>query len=67
MQAMMYMANFSERVVDIVVEDNTTPAPTTATATTQQAKTPGPTQSTPGFEIALGVLGAGIAYQLRRK
>ncbi|NJD54622.1 MAG: hypothetical protein FIB07_17390, partial [Candidatus Methanoperedens sp.] len=28
MQAMMYIANFSERVVDIVVEDTTTPSPT---------------------------------------
>ncbi len=65
MQAMMYIANFSEHVVDIVVEDGTTPAPTPAI--TQAAKTPVSTPATPGFEIALGLLGAGIAYQLRRK
>ncbi|VVB95814.1 Uncharacterised protein [uncultured archaeon] len=69
MQAMIYIANFSEHVVDIVVEDNATPTPTpeTITTTTQVAKTPGSTPATPGFEIALGLLGAGIAYQLRRK
>ncbi len=67
MQAMMYIANFSERVVDIVVEDNATPTLTPETATTQAAKTPVSTQATPGFEFVLGLLGAGIAYQLRRK
>lgn len=66
MQAMMYIANFSERVVDIVVEDVTTPTPTPAI--TQAAKTPVSTPATtPGFEIVIGLLGAGIAYQLRRK
>ena len=60
MQAMMYIANFSEHVVDIVVEDAMTPTP----PMTRAAETP---VSTPGFEIALGLLGAGIAYQLRRK
>ncbi len=65
MQAMMYIANFSERVVDIVVEDGTTPTPTTDR--TPEAKTPVSTPSTPGFEILLGLLGAGIAYQLGRK
>ncbi|CAG0965532.1 MAG: hypothetical protein OIN86_00730 [Candidatus Methanoperedens sp.] len=65
MQAMMYIANFSERTVDIVVEDGTTPTPTPAI--TQPAKTPVSTPATPGFEIMLGLLGAGIAYQLRRK
>ncbi|NJD54584.1 MAG: hypothetical protein FIB07_17200 [Candidatus Methanoperedens sp.] len=65
MEAMMYIANFSERKVDIVVEDATTPTPTPAA--TPPAKTPVSTSSTPGFEIALGVLGAGIAYQFRRK
>lgn len=65
MQAMMYIANFSERVVDIVVEDGTTPTPTPTM--TQAAKTPVSTPATPGFEIALGLLGAGLAHHLRRK
>ncbi len=65
MQAMMYIANFSEHVVDIMVEDGTTPTPTPTV--TQAAKTPISTPATPGFEVALGLLGAGIAYQLRRK
>lgn len=65
MQAMMYIANFSERVVDIVVEDNTTPAPTPTI--TQAAKTPVSTPATPGFGFILGLLGAGLAYQLGRK
>lgn len=65
MQAMMYIANFSEHVVDIVVEDGTTPTPTPTI--TQATKTPVSTPATPGFEVALGLLGAGIAYQLRRK
>jgi hypothetical protein len=62
MQAIMYIANFSERVVDIVVEDGATPTPTSTR--TPEAKTP---VSTPGFEIVLGLLGAGLAYQVRRK
>ncbi len=65
MQAMMYIANFSERVVDIVVEDGTTPTPTSTI--TQAATIPVSTPATPGFEIVVGLLGAGIAYQLGRK
>ncbi len=64
MQAMMYIANFSERVVDVVVEDESTPAPT---STETPGKTPVPTPTTPGFEIAIGLLGAGLAYRLGRK
>jgi hypothetical protein len=64
MQAMMYIANFSERVVDVVVEDESTPAPT---STETPGKTPVPTPATPGFEIAIGLLGAGLAYRLGRK
>lgn len=64
MQAMMYIANFSERVVDVVVEDESTPAPT---STETAGKTPVPTPATPGFEIAIGLLGAGLAYRLGRK
>jgi hypothetical protein len=64
MQAMMYIANFSERVVDVVVEDESTPAPT---STETPGKTPVPTPATPGFEIAIGLLGASLAYRLGRK
>lgn len=53
MQALMYIANFSERVVDVVVEDESTPAPTST--------------ATPGFEIAIGLLSAGLAYKFGRK
>lgn len=63
MQAMMYIANFSERTVDIVIENEVTPTP--ASTRMQEAKTPAPT--TPGFEVISGLLSAGIAYQLRRK
>lgn len=65
MEAMMYIANFSERTVDIVIEDNTTATPIPASTRMQEAKTPAPT--TPGFEVISGLLSAGIAYQLRRK
>ncbi len=66
MQAMMYIANFSERVVDVVVEEESTPAPTSTEA---PVKTPvlTSTPAAPGFEIALGLLGVGVAYRLRRK
>ncbi|TRZ87741.1 MAG: hypothetical protein D4R88_08900 [Methanosarcinales archaeon] len=64
MQAMMYIANFSERVVDVVVEDESTPAPTSAETS---GKTPVPTPAAPGFEIAIVLLGAGLAYKLGRK
>ncbi|MDD5615195.1 MAG: hypothetical protein PHH85_03240 [Candidatus Methanoperedens sp.] len=64
MQALMYIANFSERVVDVVVENESTPA---QTSTETPGKTPVPTPSTPGFEIAIGLLGAGLAYKLGRK
>ncbi len=67
MQAIMYIANFSERTVDVVVEEGT-PVPTATPTATTPAGTPGATATpkTPGFEILLGILGAGIAY-LRRK
>jgi hypothetical protein len=60
MEAIMYIANFSERQVDIVVEDEGTPTPeVTTTATT----TPG----TPGFEVTLGLMCVVAAYGLRRR
>ncbi|MBU4139976.1 MAG: hypothetical protein KJ729_08635 [Euryarchaeota archaeon] len=64
MQAMMYIANFSEREVDIVIEDEPATTPTSAET---PGKPPVPTQATPGFEIAIGLLGAGIAYKLGRR
>ncbi len=64
MQAIMYIGNFSERVVDVVVGNESTPAPT---STETPGKTPVPTPATPGFEIAIGLLGAGLAYKLGRK
>ncbi len=64
MQALMYIANFSEREVDIVIEDEPATTPTSAET---PGKPPVPTQATPGFEIAIGLLGAGIAYKLGRR
>jgi hypothetical protein len=63
MEAMMYIANFSEHVVDIAVEEATTPNTTGA----QEAKTPVSTPATPGFEVVLGLLSTGLAYHLKRK
>ncbi|HMB45143.1 MAG TPA: hypothetical protein VKL21_04910 [Candidatus Methanoperedens sp.] len=62
MEAIMYVANFSERQVDIVVEDEATPTPE-VTRTTTATTTPG----TPGFEVALGMLCVAAAYGLRRR
>jgi hypothetical protein len=58
----MYIANFSERVVDVVVEDEPATTPTSAET---PGKTPAP--STPGFEIAIGLLGAGLALKFGRR
>ncbi len=63
MEAMMYIANFSEHVVDIAVEEEATPTPAGAS----EAKTPVSTPATPGFEVILGLLGTGLAYHLKRK
>lgn len=63
MQAFMYIANFSERTVDVVVEEEGTPTPTeTPTGTPEATATPG----APGFELALAALGAGVAYLIRK-
>lgn len=64
MMAMMYIANFSERVVDVVVEEELTP---TQTSTLAPAPVSTTTPASPGLEIALGLLSVGIAYQLRRR
>ena len=63
MQALMYIANFSERTVDVAVEDGGTATATgTSAGTTEATATP----KTTGFEAIAGLLGAGVAY-LRRK
>ena len=63
MQALMYISNFSERIVDVLVEDGSTQAPTS----TGTPSTPVSTTATPGFEIAIVLLSAGLAYKLGRK
>ena len=63
MQALMYISNFSEHIVDFVVEDGSTQAPTS----TGTPSKPVSTTATPGFEIAIVLLGAGLAYKLGRK
>jgi hypothetical protein len=65
MEAIMYVANFSERQVDIVVEDEGTPTPEVTGTTTKGTTTPAP--GTPGFEVALGLMCVVAAYGLRRK
>ncbi|MCX9084129.1 MAG: hypothetical protein OIN87_04930 [Candidatus Methanoperedens sp.] len=71
MQAVMYIANFSERQVDIVVEDNITSTATpgsTSTTTPEVTKTEvSATPKTPGFEVMIGLLGTAVAYRMRRK
>lgn len=71
MQAVMYIANFSERQVDIVVEDNVTSTATpepTLTFTPEVTKTiVSGTPKTPGFEVMIGLLGTAVAYRMRRK
>ncbi len=62
MEAIMYVANFTERQVDIVVEDEATPTPI-VTGTTTATTTP----KTPGFGAALGILCTVAAYALRRR
>jgi len=66
MQAMMYISNFSERTVDVVVEDESTPAPT-YTKTPEKTPVSTSTPAAPGFGIGLGLIGASIAYRLGRK
>ena len=65
MEAIMYVANFSERQVDIVVEDEGTPTPEVTGTTTTGTTTPTP--GTPGFGAALGLMCAVAAYGLRRR
>lgn len=63
LEAMMFISNFSERVVDVVVE-NETNVTSTSTASTS---TPVSTTAAPGMEAVLVLASAGIAYQLTRK
>ncbi|MCZ7384667.1 MAG: PGF-CTERM sorting domain-containing protein [Candidatus Methanoperedens sp.] len=63
-QALMYIASFSTRQVDVEV-GNATPEPT---ATAVETTTPATTPKTPGFEVALGALGTvAAAYVMRRR
>ncbi len=63
LEALVYIASFSEHQVDIVVGT----APTTTTTSTE-TPTSTATSKTPGFEIALGVFGtAAAAYMIRRR
>jgi hypothetical protein len=64
MEAIMYVSNFSERQVDIVVEDEVTPTATPEVTTTGTTTA---TPKTPGFEVALGMLCTFAAYRLRRR
>ncbi|MCE8422544.1 MAG: hypothetical protein J5U19_10140 [Candidatus Methanoperedens sp.] len=72
MEAMIYIANFSERTIDVTVEDEVTATPTTAipAATTSPTwtpeETPSATPKTPGFELILGALSVVLVY-LRKK
>lgn len=73
MQALVYIANFSERTVDVVVEEEGTPTPTTAAPAVTHAETPTmtpvatATPKAPGFELVAGLLGAGLAYLWRKR
>jgi hypothetical protein len=71
MQAVMYIANFSERQVDIVVEDNVTSTATPEVTITSTPEVTKPavsgTPKTPGFEVMIGLLGTAVAYRIRRK
>ncbi|MFA4956786.1 MAG: hypothetical protein WC556_07405 [Candidatus Methanoperedens sp.] len=71
MQAVMYIANFSEHQVDIVVEDEVTATTTpevTLTSTPEVTKSAvSGTPKTPGFEVMIGLLGTAVAYRMRRK
>jgi len=71
MQGVMYIANFSERQVDIVVEDEVTSTATpgmTPTVTPEVTKSAvSETPETPGFEVMIGLLGTAVAYRMRRK
>jgi hypothetical protein len=71
MQAVMYIANFSEHQVDIVVEDNLTSTATPEVTITSTPEVTKPavsgTPKTPGFEVMIGLLGTAVAYRIRRK
>ncbi len=69
MQALVYISNFSAHQLEVVVEAAVTPAQSPITTTvTAPAATTAPAPRTPGFEIALGVLGtAAAAFIMRRR
>ncbi|MCZ7400753.1 MAG: hypothetical protein O8C61_00860 [Candidatus Methanoperedens sp.] len=72
MQGIIYISNFSQRTVDLVVEDAkpmmmaaatnvTTTVETNVTTTAQQPA------RTPGFEIGIGLIGIYVSYIKRRR
>jgi hypothetical protein len=61
MQALMFIKDFSTHQVDIVVGAAETPGQTPSTTT------PAATTTTPGFEIALGVLTIAAAFIVRQR
>ncbi|CAG0948357.1 MAG: hypothetical protein OIN86_12840 [Candidatus Methanoperedens sp.] len=63
MQAMMYISNFSERQVDLVIEDEVTPTATPEVTIITATTTP----KTPGFDVALGILCTIAVYRLRKR
>lgn len=65
LEAMMLIRNFSERVVDVVVENETNV--TSTSAGTPVSTTPVSTTAAPGPGAVLVLVSAGIAFQLRRK
>jgi hypothetical protein len=71
MQAVMYIANFSEHQVDIVVEDVVTSTATPEVTLTSTPEVTKPavsgTPKTPGFEVMIGLLGTAVAYRMRRE
>lgn len=67
MQAVMYISNFSERQVDIVVEDNVTSTVTPSVTPEVTKPAVSGTPKTPGFEVMIGLLGTAVAYRMRRK
>ncbi len=68
MMALIYIANFSDHEVDIVVEEGTpTPGMPEATPASEvTAPAVSATPGTPGFGIMVGLLCTAVAYRLRR-
>jgi len=67
MQGMIYISNFSERTVDLVVEDAKPMMAAATNVTTTAQQTPQQTARTPGFEIGIGLIGVYASYIKRRR